>query len=71
MVNGTYGLFNAVYQNRGVLVTNAATATRANVNSKVAYSQTLYFLFKVRRARGIYRFPIIEKNEKKNKTTSV
>ena len=54
MVNGTYGLFNAVYQNRGVLVTNAATATRANVNSKVAYSQTLYFLFKVRRARGIY-----------------
>ena len=54
MVNGTYGLFNAVYQNRGVLVTNSATATRANVNSKVAYSQTLYVLFKVRRARGIY-----------------
>ena len=54
MVNSTYGLFNAVYQNRGVLVTNVATATRANVTGKVACSQTLCFLFKVRRARRIY-----------------
>ena len=38
-----------------------------------ACSQTLYFLFKVRRARvikEIKRSPIIEKNEKKNKTKS-
>ena len=39
---------------RGVMVTNVATATRANVTGKVACSQTLYFLFKVRRLLGIY-----------------
>ena len=54
MVNGTHGLFNAIYQNRGVVVTNVETATRANVTGKVACSQTLYFLFKVRRLLGIY-----------------
>ena len=42
----------------------------------LACSQTLYFLFKVRRARVIKYGPqgiydVFEKNEKKNKTTSV
>ena len=42
----------------------------------LACSQTLYFLFKVRRARVIKYKPqgiydVFEKNEKKNKTTSV
>ena len=42
----------------------------------LACSQSLYFLFKVRRARVIKYKPqgiydVFEKNEKKNKTTSV
>ena len=46
-------------------------------SSKLAYSQTLYFLFKVPRAwvfnywRARELADVFEKNEKKNKTTSV
>ena len=42
------------------------------VATKIACSQTLYFLFKVHRARMIKNKNVFEKNEKKkNRTTSV
>ena len=41
------------------------------IATKIACSQTLYFLFKVHRARMMKNKNVLEKNEKKNRTTSV
>jgi len=49
----------------------AALFGQLTVATKIACSQTLYFLFKVHRARMIKNKNVFEKNEKKNRTTSV
>ena len=49
----------------------AALFGQLTVAMKIACSQTLYFLFKVHRARMIKNENVLEKKTKKNRTTSV
>ena len=52
-------------------MTLAALFGQLTVATKIACSQTLYFLFKVHRAHMIKNKNVLEKKRKKNRTTSV